>query len=293
MRCLVLALLVLPRTLRAEPIDAKEHARALLTAQLAAIRDPAAFLSMLPPDAVLLGNGSFTLAGGPNATSIVAALAPAPVIQTVLTRLNAGASGDAMWLSADAVIVHRSSRCVRCARDRTAVRFVELAIADQETWRVVALSFAATSGVVAPGDALDAARAGPLTRLLAAPSELSAALFDDANTTVVVGAPGHIGDIGIGRDDGRRVLAAWLAHEMKVSGGVEVEAAGWGFVAARVVANDPRAGRDARTAIDVLLIGVRSAKRWSVVAVHALEAAPRRPDRVPVDVPLETRSITP
>lgn len=106
--CCLVALAV-PATSHAEESPA-ERARAVLEKQLAWVGDSKAFLGTLEPDALILGNGSFTLASGANAAAIIATLGASartkePVRGARLTRIDAGGIENVAWISADVAIV--------------------------------------------------------------------------------------------------------------------------------------------------------------------------------------------
>lgn len=269
----LLAALAAPRAVDAEADPVADRARAILDAQLAAIGDPSAFLATLTSDAVIVGNGSFTLARGNNASAIIATLtagSDAAALQVQATRIDAGAVDDVLWLSADIVMTHgwRRTRRGGFTRVQTTARLLEVVVADGETWKVVALSFASTSGTTAPGDALAPAGSGALTALLASRDKLDGALRDDPTTIV----QGWHDELGVGREAARRVFAAWRYREPKVNGAVEVRSKAWGFVAGDIsIAGDPHASFAAPIRVPVLLFAVAERGRWKVVAVHATE----------------------
>ena len=275
-----------------EASDATADAKSIVTAQLASLNDPTALLASLPDDTVLLVNGRFAVANGPNAAALIASLLPGLSFETVLTRSNIGQIGDTQWISADALVLH-SPPTHRNSKNRVGLRILELVVTDRGVRRIAALSIASTSGTTALGDELGTPTTSPLTQLLASPRKLDGALLDNANTTVVVGANGHIGELGVGRDDSQRVLAPWLKRDMKVATAVEVDGERWGYVAAHLSSVDEHVGPSSRSSVDVILIGVRDTGRWQVAAIQAFESESSRPDRVPTEVTLESRSIAP
>src|SRR5512143_2971867 len=69
MTCLLLAPTIAVRAADADPSRVEAAALALLEQQLVGLHTQHGLLDLLPPDAVVLGNGSFALARGPNAES--------------------------------------------------------------------------------------------------------------------------------------------------------------------------------------------------------------------------------
>jgi hypothetical protein len=253
-----------------------EIGRSLVDVQLAAINDPAALVASLPPDAIIVGNGSVTLANATNATNATAIVTTlsasprslSPVLQAKITRLDAGGTSDVVWLSADVILVHR----MRGGRgslpaDVTSARLLELAVTTGTTWKVVALSFTSTSNATVPGEALAAAGTGPLTALLGSPYKLDGALRDDA-TTIVHGAHD---ELAIGHDDARRILAPWRYRDAKVTTALEVRTKAWGVAIGDVViAGDPHLHADPPAHVRMLVFAIPDGARWKVVGVSAL-----------------------
>ena len=202
--------------------------RALLDAQLAVIDDPAALAKTLAPDAVILGNGSFTLARGDHAPAILATLAASrshlPALQTSVTRFASGASQKVEWLDAEIAMAHSVVVPRRRVIDVTRARIVELAVQTGGAWRVVAIAFASSSGLGAASDALGPADTGPLVKILA--TRLGA----------------------------------------KVTAAVEVHGEGWGIVAGDVT-TIPRAWWEPARDDRVLLLALGDRAGWNVVAI--------------------------
>lgn len=246
---------------RADPSAVEKSARAIVESQLAAAGSPQAFLATVSPDAVILGNGGFAIARGPHAAAIAGTLIRAPLLQSILVRIDAGGSDDALWLTADAAFMDANG----CGE--TDARFVELAVADHGKWRVIAMSFTSTSDLTAPGDRLGAPHAGPLLDYLASPHELDEALRDGSTTMAVVGDVHQLGDVGVGRDHARRVLAPLRDRDANVTSGIEVRGKTWGFAAGDVTLG----ATDAR----VLLVAIQEDRRWNVVAMHVMRPTTR------------------
>jgi hypothetical protein len=252
-----------------------ERARQLLDAQLAALSDPSAFLATLSPDAFVFGNGSFTLARGRHAASVIATLAASPrspfaVSQTTTLSLSAGGTADVVWWTADVAMQHGGAPSVlgEPVEDWTTARIVELAVATKGRWHVVALAFASTSGASAPGDVLGAPGAGALTALLASPRDLVRGSWDDG-ASIVFGA-----DAGVGPAAARKILGPIARRAVKLTGAVEVNGNGWGFSAGELeIAADPQARLPAATA-RVLLFAIRERTRWKLVAIDTATFVP-------------------
>jgi len=263
-----------------------QRGRAVVARQLAALDDPAAFVATLAPDALILGNGSFSLASGTNAPEIVRTLSATrsrlPVIHTDVKRLDAGGNADVVWFTADVEIV-RGERAEpgallprksgRAGRDVTTARLTELVAADAGTWSVVALAFQSTPGASAPTDALAAPGTGRLTAAIASLRDLDRALSDEATTTVV----GICGELGIGPAAAHRVLAPWRERETKLTSAIEIRTKTWGLAAGELAI----AGASSRAApIDVklLVFAIPDRRDWNVVVVSAVRRVPSQPD---------------
>jgi hypothetical protein len=258
-----------------------ERARVVLDAQLSALNDPSAFLATLSPDALVFGNGSFTLARGQHAAAIIATLSASPwsqlaVTQTTTLRLSAGGSADVVWLSAEIAMLRSPSPTLgplpqdsEPLEDRTTARIVEIVVATKGTWQVVALAFASTSGVSAPGDLLGAPAAGPLTALLASPRQLDRASWADG-ASIVFGAHS-----GFGSAAASRVLAPLAKRGVKLSKAIEVNGNGWGVVAGDLeIGADPHAWWRSATTARVMLFAIRERTRWKLVALDTGTVTP-------------------
>lgn len=264
-----LAVLGVAGSAQAGSLAPAARARAVVDAQLAAITDPIAFRALLAPDTLIIGNGSVAVAEHANAAAIVALLGASPsqlpVLETEVTRLDAGGTVDAVWLTADITFLHavRFGRTV--TRDLSSARLTELVVADGAGWKVAALAFDSTAGTTAPGDALPAASTGPLTALLGSPYKLDAAVRDDPTTLATLR-----GDRVVGAAEVHRLLAPWRYRDAKTSAAFELRAKSWGFVIADVaIAGDSHLSRDPELHTRILLCAIADADRWRIVALHA------------------------
>lgn len=273
---------------------AAERARSFLDAQLSMVNAPGKFLATLEPDALILGNGSFGLARGANASAIIATLGASPrsrspVQQSIVTRLDAGGTADVFWLSADVVMAHskdaphslqvdandesadrvigadsttRNPHMLR-VRDITSARIVELVVATATTWRVVALTFVSTSGVSAPGDVIGGSGSGPLIALISSPHDLYAATWDDAATIAFGARPP-----GIGPRAAHDALAPFQFRTAKLTDALEVHGGHWGIaVGDLVIEADPAASWDSKTRVRLMLFAVVQNGHWKLVGV--------------------------
>jgi hypothetical protein len=125
--------LVLALRRAADPASPVETAQALLAGQLQLIRDPAATLATLGPNALVLGNGSFAVGHTREALAIIAELAHAPSglppLSVQVESIEAAGQGDALWLSAHVTMLHSGWRG-RGRPEATTARIVELAVQD-------------------------------------------------------------------------------------------------------------------------------------------------------------------
>lgn len=260
-RGIVVLVLAASSVAHAEPSAVERSARAIVESQLAAAGSPQAFLATMSPDAVILGNGSFAVARDSNAAAIAGTLIRAPLLESILVRIDADGSDGALWLTADVAFMDANG----CGE--TDARFVELAVADHGKWRVVAMSFTSTSDLTAAGDELGGPHTGPLLDYVASPHKVDEALRDGSTTMAVVGDVHQLGDIGVGRDRARRVLAPLRDRDVKVASAVEVRGKTWGFAAGDIMLG--------ATEARVLLVAVQEDRRWKVVAMHVMRAAGR------------------
>lgn len=265
MRIALLATVALSSVTHADPASI---ARVLVTNQLAAVHSPQAFIATLAPNAVILGNGSFAIANSSNAPAVVSTMLRGRLAQSFLNQVDAGGSGNALWLSADVIFVDENG----CGG--TDARLVELAVADRDRWSIVAVSFTSSSGLTAPGDILDHPHRGPLTKYLASFTTIQEALRDDRSTMAAVGGRDRRDVFGLGRDDARRALESVRAQDVSVTNAIEVHGAHWAFAFGALAIT----GEPVRSA-QVLLVAIPDGQAWSVVAVHVTESdtASRRP----------------
>lgn len=264
---LVVSLVAWTSSARAAP-DALTRAKEILDAQLPALVAPHALGARMAPSAVIVGNGSTSLAHAPEAAAILATLAaprrtPGPVVETIVSGVVAGRAGRVLWLRADvsfarALPVLPDDGAPQL--DVTRAWLTELVLDDGGAWKIMALAFTSTSGASAPSAPLPPAGVGPLTALLAAPSRLEDALRGDHSTVAVLDEA-----FGVGRESARDALAAWRRGRPTVRGAFEVhDAAGtWGLVTGELELPSARRAH-------VLVLALANHRRWSVVAVHAM-----------------------
>jgi hypothetical protein len=224
---------------------AEETARAGLEAQLAALGDPRAFVATLAPDTLIIGNGSFALAGAPSALPIVGAFLPSralgPVGVAKVTRLTADATDRAIWLDADVALGTMQVRRYGSVMVPVATaHVVELVVADGASWKVAALAYSSPLCLRAPGDTLGAPGNGALTKLLASPW-----LFHED----------------------------WRYRDARVERAIEVRGDGWGFAAGDVaIGGDPHAWWEKGLLVHALVVAIPDRDgKWQVVAVHVAE----------------------
>lgn len=263
-----------------------QRGRAVVALQLAAPDDPAAFMATLAPDALILGNGSFSLASGTNAPEIVRTLSAArsrlPVIHTDVMRLDAGGNANVVWFTADVEIVRGvrpqpdtllPRKSGRAARHVTTARLTELVVADAGTWSVVALAFQSTPGASAPTDALAAPGTGPLTTVIASLRDLDRALSDDTTTTAV----GICGELGVGPAAAHRVHAPLRDREIKPASAIEIRTKTWGLAAGNL-AIARTSSRAAPIEVKLLVFAIPDRHDWNVVVASAVQRVPGQPD---------------
>jgi hypothetical protein len=203
-RAVSLAILASTAVAHADASTSQDIAHALIDAQLAAVNDPTAFARLLAPNAVILGNGSFAVAGDSAAQDVLATLGGSPsglpARWHTVHHFEANGSDRAVWVSAD-ITLYQRGRLGKLSPLWTNVHLIELVVARGAHWQVVALGFASTSGATAQGDVMGAPGSGPLTPL---------------------------------------VLESWRDRDPRLVGAVEASDAGWGFVAAELTVDEHR-----------------------------------------------------
>lgn len=250
MRLALLAALVVSSTAHADPASI---ARAIVVDQLGALHAPQAFIATLAPNAVILGNGSFALASSSNAPAVVATMMRPPLTQTFVNSVDAGEADGALWFSAN-VIFADASGC-----GGTDARLVELAVVDHDRWSVVAVSFASTSELTAPGDVLDRPHPGPLTSYLGSFTALEDALRDDRSAMVAVGDTAF----GLGRGEARHALEPLHADGGTITQAIEVHRPRWGFAFGSLAIPGDRSAQ-------VMLVAIPEGRFWTPVAVGVI-----------------------
>ena len=253
---------------RAQPNASEKIALALLEQQLVAIQGPNGLSAALPPDAVVLGNGRFALAGDANGAAVARTIAHAPVLQTAISRFSVGARDDVMWIDAD-VTFFDGSGC-----GATDTRMFELAVSERGQWRPVAVAFASTSELATAGDELAAPARGPLTTDLGSVRTLEDALRDDPTVAVAVSSSRGTGELAHGPDASRRLLASLQDRTIAIRSAIEVHGGRWGFASGELAVGADPHGNGAALAARAIVFAVLDHQRWSVVAADIQTDAP-------------------
>ena len=251
----------------------KERATAILKAQVAALvaGDDQAMIATFTPDAALEGFMMDEAVPDLHAFDEVA-LGGSPhnaITKHKLGPIAAGGNDQVVWYSADVTLTYSNQHPEERVRNATrVVRITGLATA-ASNWKVVAAMMDNPTKQIsdATGTAVirGATTEGPLTKLLASPSALVAALTPDA---VVVGT--ELRERGIG-PAAKKLVKGWSKLAFSVGGPPrEVTTKDYAFTQTAI---DWKKG-DRLYRFDALAFALPVDGAWKVVAVHYSTGSP-------------------
>lgn len=222
-----------------------ERARAVVTAQLAALTDSdeAGLGATFAPDAVVLWpRAEPTVAkSGLDALDedLVGGSPHLDITKGTIKKLSVGGTADAIVIVAELALTYDGAEPgFGRVKGTSVIHAVELLVdTGGGAWKVVAASFEPVETTDwgssdEPGGIPGASSAGPLTPMLAAPTTLAAALDPGAATTVFGTGKG---ERAIGPAKAKKLLAGWRKLELAIIGAPrEVRTATYGFAQATV-----------------------------------------------------------